>query len=227
MSLVQTRYEVEYPETDGRPMGETDVHRAWMIRIYDLLKWRYRHERVYVGSDLLLYYTEGMPQDYLVTDDFVVKDCDPGPRRTFKTWVEKRVPNVVFEVTSKATRREDEVFKPKLYGRMGVKELFLYDPTADYLDPPLQGFRLGKGRQARITPDAVGRLVCQELGILLQLDQGELQLLDTERGDLLLTEAEAERAAREAAEARAAAAEKELTALREQLEARPRGRSPE
>jgi hypothetical protein len=34
--------EIEYPETDGKPMGETDVHRLWMIRLYDLLKHRYR-----------------------------------------------------------------------------------------------------------------------------------------------------------------------------------------
>ena len=38
----QTAFEVEYPETDGRPMGETDLHREWMQRIIDLLKYRYR-----------------------------------------------------------------------------------------------------------------------------------------------------------------------------------------
>ena len=27
-------------------MGETDIHRLWMIRIYDLLAYRYRGQRV-------------------------------------------------------------------------------------------------------------------------------------------------------------------------------------
>jgi hypothetical protein len=24
--------EIDYPESDGRPMGETDLHRLWMVR---------------------------------------------------------------------------------------------------------------------------------------------------------------------------------------------------
>jgi hypothetical protein len=37
MSLAQPIREVEYPESDGKPMGETDLDRAWMNRIYELL----------------------------------------------------------------------------------------------------------------------------------------------------------------------------------------------
>lgn len=32
MSLVQTIDQIEYPESDGKPIGETDVHIDWMIR---------------------------------------------------------------------------------------------------------------------------------------------------------------------------------------------------
>jgi hypothetical protein len=79
----ETPCDVDYPESDGKPMAESDLHRRWMIRIYDLLSYRYRGQQVYVGSDLLLYYTEGLPHDFVVPDDFVVLDCDPGERRTF------------------------------------------------------------------------------------------------------------------------------------------------
>jgi hypothetical protein len=41
MSLVQTIDQIEYPESDGRPMGETDIHIDWMIRIRDILRYRY------------------------------------------------------------------------------------------------------------------------------------------------------------------------------------------
>ena len=105
MSLTHLLTDVEYPETDGQPMGETDLHRAWMIRIYDLLKYRYRNQRAYIGSDLLLYYVEGVPRKFVVPDDFIVLDSDPGFRRVFKTSEEGRVPNVVFEVTSRCTAR--------------------------------------------------------------------------------------------------------------------------
>lgn len=228
MSLAHHATEIEYPESDGKPMGETDVHRAWMIRIYDLLSYRYRGEQVYVGSDLLLYYTEGRPTDYLVPDDFVVLDSDPGPRRTFQTWKEQRVPSVVIEVTSKWTRREDEVFKPRTYARIGVPELFLYDPTGDYLRPSLQGYRLSEGTYTRIEPSSTGDFECQELGLLLRLDAGRLVMQDAATRQVLLTEAEAERAAREEERAgreaeRAAreAAEAEVARLRAELARRP------
>ena len=103
MSLIDTATEIEYPESDGRPMGETDLHRDWMIRLLDMLKYRYRGQRVYVASDLLVYYQEGDPKRYVVPDEFVVLDCEPGRRRTFKIWEEGKVPNVVIEVTSKGT----------------------------------------------------------------------------------------------------------------------------
>jgi Uma2 family endonuclease len=230
MSLTQTLKEIEYPESDGRPMGETEVHWKWMVRIHALLTWRYRAQRVHVGSDLLVYYVEGDPRQYVVPDDFVVKDCDPGLRRTFKVWEEGRAPDVVFEVTSQKTRRKDQHKKPEVYARIGVKELFLYDPTQDYLDPPLQGFRFVQGERVPITPDETGGLECRELGLVLRLEEGQLVMEDARTGERLLTEAEAawrqqqaERAAREAAEARARAAEEELRRLREQIARERRG----
>jgi hypothetical protein len=211
MSLAQPFAEIEYPESDGKPMAETDVHLEWMIDIRDMLKFRYRGQRVYVGANLLVYFVEGDPRKSVAPDGFVMKDCDPGRRRTFKTWVELRVPDVVFEVTSSSTRGEDERYKPQTYARIGVKELFLYDPTGDYLKPPLVGYRFSRGRRVRIRPDATGALECRELGLLLRLENGTLRMFDARTGERLLTEAEAERTAREAAE-------EEVRRLREQLD---------
>jgi len=236
MSLVQTVDQIEYPESDGMPMGETDLHRDWMFRILEILRLRYRGQRVYLASDLLVYYEEGDPTKFVVPDDFVVKDCEPGRRRTFKIWEEGRGPDVVFEVTSRVSRREDQEIKPELYATLGVKEYFSYDPTADYLRPPLQGYRLERGGYTRIEPDEAGVLQCEELGILLRLEEGDLVMCDGRSGDVLRTEAEAERmardaaemardtaeAARDAAESRAAELEAELQRLREELKRGPR-----
>ena len=135
MRAAQVEDQVEYPESDGKPMGETDLHRDWMIRILEILRYRYRGQRVYVASNLLVYYEEGLPRKFVVPDDFVVLDCDPHRRRVFKTWEEGRVPDVVFEVTSRGTRSDDESFKPQIYERLGVQEYFLYDPSNEYLRP--------------------------------------------------------------------------------------------
>lgn len=235
MGLVQTVDEIEYPESDGMPMGETDLHRDWMARILDILQFRYRGQQVYVTSNLLLYYEEGSPTKFVVPDDFVVLNCDPHRRRVFKVWEEGgKVPHVVFEVTSRSSRQEDEIFKPQVYARLGVKEYFLYDPTSDYLKVPLQGFRLEHGNYTRIAPDAAGVLKCEQLDVLLRLEGDDLVMMDGSSGDVLRTEAEAAdaaretaeaaretaEAAREVAEARAAELEAELQRLRAELQRR-------
>jgi Uma2 family endonuclease len=158
---LQTTLEIEYPESDGQPMGETDLHRDWMFRIIELLKHRYRGQHVYVTGDLLLYYEEGKPSHFVVPDAMVVKDCDPGRRPIFKVWEEGRVPCTVFETTSRSTKREDSIDKPQLYERLGIPEYFLYDPTADYLQPPLQGNRLTGTGYVRIEPDAKRAIALQ------------------------------------------------------------------
>ena len=232
--LARTR-EIDYPESDGRPMGETDLHRWWMIYIHQLLEHRYRGQDVYVGSDLLLFYVEGDPKKFVVPDNFVVLDCKPGFRRSFKIWTEGRVPNVIFEVTSRKTRKQDETLKPQVYAQIGVRELFLYDPTLDYLTTALQGYRMEGGRYERLEPTVPGTLESTELGLLLRLDRERLVIQDAASGLPLLTKAEAEEARAEAetaraeaereraerAENRATALELELDRLRQQLQKLP------
>jgi Uma2 family endonuclease len=229
MSLAEPTVEIEYPESDGEPMGESDLHIHWMIRIRDILKHRYRDARDYVAADLLIYYAEGAPRKFVSPDVFVVKDCDPGFRRVFKVWEEGRAPDVVIEVTSKSTRREDEVIKPQKYITMGVKEYFLYDPTSDYLNPPLQGFHLQAQDFEPLDWNKHGRLECRELDISLELDDGELVFRDLRTGAVLLTQyeeadalrcaAETARDAVEAARAKAAAERDAETAARKKVEA--------
>ena len=55
--------------------------------------------------------------------------------------------------------------------KLGIKEYFLYDPEALYLDPPLQGFRLVNGRSVPIKPNADGSLTSRELGLRLVVEK--------------------------------------------------------
>lgn len=191
MSIANITDQIDYPESDGKPMGETDLHRDWMIRILEIFRYRYRGERVYTASDLLLYYEEGQPTKFVVPDNFVVLDCEPGRRRIFKTWNEGKVPDVIFEVTSRGTSSVDIIDKPVLYERIGVKEYFLYDPTSSYLTPALQGYRLTNGVYVEI-PKRSGRLTCETLGIDLRLQGDNLVMIDSASGETLLPAAEAE-----------------------------------
>ena len=224
MSAIQFT-SVKYPESDGKPMGETDEHREEMIRLAQLLKRFFAGQKVYVSGDLLVYYEQGNPKKFVVPDVFVVKGIQPQKRRFYKLWVEHRVPDVIIEVTSRKTKKKDTTQKPDLYRQLHVPEYFLFDPTQDYLDPPLQGYRLVNGGYEAIIADEQGALTSQQLGMRLVPQGGQLGLFRLDTGERLLTADEALAAQTEALQAKCealAAAEAELVRLREELSRKDR-----
>jgi Uma2 family endonuclease len=231
MSSVIQVNQVYYPESDGKPMGETDDHRTEIFRHIEMLEYYFRGQKVYVSGDLLVYYEQGNPRKFVVPDTFVVKGIIPRSRRNYKIWIERKAPDVVIETTSRKTRRKDVRDKPELYARLGVKEYFVFDPHLEYLDPPLQGYRLREGRFERIEPDATDCLESQELGLLLRTAERRLVFERQDTGERLLTaeeradrEAEARQREAEARQREAAArlaAEAEVARLRAELARRP------
>jgi Uma2 family endonuclease len=171
-------------------MAETDVHRDWMFRVIELLKLFFSGQWLYVSGNLLIYYVEGDPKKSVAPDVFVVKRCDPRPRRTFKIWEEGKVPGFILEVTSKKTRRQDMGSKKETYARLGVLEYFLYDPLAEWLKPALQGYRLVNGDYVRIEASRDGSLVSEQLGITFRLEDQDLALFDIATEKRLISNAE-------------------------------------
>ena len=53
MGSAQT---IVYPESYGKPMAETDVHRDLMVDSIQMLQHHFRDEPVYVSGNLLIYY---------------------------------------------------------------------------------------------------------------------------------------------------------------------------
>lgn len=213
-----------YPESDGKPMAETDVHRDAMIATITTLTEFFRERSdVYVAGNLLLYYEEGNPSASVAPDAFVVFGVPKRQRRTYKLWEEGQAPAVVVEVTSRSTRLEDLGTKRALYKSLGVREYFLFDPLEEYLRPPLQGFRLADGDLVRFQPDASGDLISETLGMILRREGPHLRLVDRRTGEALLRPEEVA-AARRAAEERLSTAELELARLRAEVD-RLRGSS--
>ena len=200
---TQARDELEYPSRDGRPMGETDTHRDEIMAAIECLKARYAdQEDVYVAGDLLLYYEEGNPKARIAPDVFVVFGVPKHRRRTYKLWKEGRAPAFVLEVTSRGTWLEDAGNKKALSAKLGVSEYFLFDPEAEYLEPPLQGWRLVQGEYRPLVANASGALESRALGLGLSLSDLRLRLTDLGTGESLLRPEELHRARREAEAAR-------------------------
>jgi len=199
--------EIYYPESDGEPMGETDIHVDEIATILKMLKIRYlAAPDVHVAGNSFIYYEEGDPTARFSPDCYVVFGVPKRLRRTYKLWIEKRAPVFVMEISSRKTWLEDFGNKKALCAYLGIAEYFLYDPENDYLKPPLQGFRLKGALYESIEPEADGSLFSETLGLRFHLENDLIQLTDAASGERLLRPEEAD-AARRAAEAARRAAE--------------------
>src|SRR5262245_24029176 len=75
-----------YPESDGEPVGETDVHRRLMFDlIFALTNWL-GQTIAYVAGNLFIYYEEGNPAAAIAPDVFVIFGVPQTDRRTYKIW---------------------------------------------------------------------------------------------------------------------------------------------
>ena len=210
---------VEYPTSDGKPMAETDLHRDLAVYVIQALQRHFQGQPVYIAGNNFLYYEEGNPAGCVSPDAYAVFGITMERRDCYKAWEESgRLPNVVFEFTSRKTRREDAGPKRQKYEQaLRVPEYFLFDPRGDYLRPPLQGFRLVGG--AYVPLELVeGRLHSQELGLDLVQNGNWLRLWDPIRREWLLSNEEIQELA-EAETRRADEAEAEIARLRAELAA--------
>jgi hypothetical protein len=93
---------IEYPESDGRPLGETDAHRREILAIIAMLEQFFVEQAdVYISGNLMFYYEKDNPSAVVSPDVFVVKAVQKGLRHTYKLWEEKQPPVAVFEITSR------------------------------------------------------------------------------------------------------------------------------
>ncbi len=197
--------QVEYPDSDGQPLGETDKHRQLMIDLIESLKtWFATEPMVYVSGNLMCYYAEHKPSQSISPDVFVVRGAAKGERRVYKFW-EEPAPNVVLEISSRKTRKEDFGKKKDIYAWLGVREYFVFDPEAR-LRAPLRAFRR-RGEELVEEMVTGQRVLSHELGLDLIQTGDTLRLAVPRTGEFLLTPAEsyvraaAEANARQAAEA--------------------------
>lgn len=225
--LQQDDDEDFYPSSDGRPMAESDLHMEEMFYLIQALKDRYQDmPDVYVAGDLLLYYVRGDRKACLAPDVFVVKGVPKRKRLSYLLWKEGEAPCFVIEVTSRSTRNEDIEKKRDRYEQMGVEEYFLHDPLGEYLNPPLQGYRLKDGRYRRISPEPDGSLVSWTTGLRLRREGEHLRLIDLASSQPLLSFEEVwEMSRRQAEDLRRrdeeiARRDEEIARLRRELESR-------
>ena len=224
-----------YPESDGKPMADTDLHISAIIRMRQLLKGHLaKRPDDYASGNIMMYDIEGPDRTAVSPDVFVSFGVGQKPRRTYKSWEEGKPPDFVMEFSSKGTFQTDLGRKVSIYASMGITEYFLYDVDRRYLPVPLMGFRLldkDKKVYTEIPMDADEGLFSEVLGLSFHLldeglgvyDVAAGQWLQTPEEEALARAAQAEQRTEQAeqrAEIEAAArqeAEAEASRLREEL----------
>lgn len=213
-----------YPESDGKPMAETDMHAVAIIDLRQRFDGFFAdNSDTYVSGTIMMYDVEGPGRTAVSPDILVSFGIGKKLRRTYKVWEEGKPPDFVMEFSSKGTFQNDLGHKKAHYASMGIPEYFLCDIDRRYLPTPLMGFRLKDGIYERIPENADGSIPSVKLGVSFHLLDEGLAVYNEATDQWLQTPVEAaeQRAEQEAAaRAREAAAraEAEASRLREELE---------
>lgn len=121
--------EVFYPESDGKPMAENTLQYRWIVLLIENIRHLFAHDpNVFVAGDLLWYPVEGRVEISIAPDCLVAFGPAQGDRGSYKQWVERTPPQVVFEVLSPNNTAAEMLDKLQAYERYGVEEVYYYDP---------------------------------------------------------------------------------------------------
>ncbi|MBW4554991.1 MAG: Uma2 family endonuclease [Trichormus sp. ATA11-4-KO1] len=172
---------IEYPSSDGEPVAETYLHLYAILTTLEVLKQYLAGRQATVLANQFLYYAQGFPKLRVAPDVMVIFDVPPGGRDNYKVWEEGQVPQVVFEITSKATQKQDQEQKKLLYEQLGILEYWLFDPKGEWVKEKLQGYRLQDEIYQPITDG-----LCQPLGLRVAVEKELLRFYRLDTGDKLL-----------------------------------------
>jgi Uma2 family endonuclease len=199
----------DLPSEDGVPM-ETERHKKQMdLLIYSLAPWL--KERGYVSGNMFVYFSANQlkNEDFRGPDVFVALGVSNQERKSWVVWEEGKAPDIVIELLSEKTAKEDKGKKKQIYqDKLRVPEYYWFDPfnVEDWA-----GFELKRGiRYERMSPDAKNRLVSGSLDLALTRWHGVYEGIEavwlrweTLSGELLPTPQEMSQAAQQQAEAEA------------------------
>jgi Uma2 family endonuclease len=211
---------IEYITSDGEPMAETIEHRDLMMYFIQALQVFFiNQEKVHVSGNDFIHYQRGDGNKYVSPDCYVVFGVGKEIRECFKVWEEDgHFPDVIFEFTSRKTRRQDYNEKKTLYEQtFKTAEYFIFDPTGKRRKVRMEGFRLVNGKYEEI-PMQDGKMVSEQLGLHLVPQDRFLRLYDPIKQEFLPTHEEAMQQAVEERR-RAEVAEAELARVRAEIEA--------
>ena len=137
-------YEDPEPVEDGMRQELTITTLAFMLRW-----WFSQRPDVFVSAGGFIFWNPANGNERIAPDCYIALDTDPGFVYQFPNyfiWEVGKPPDLVMEVASPSTARNDLGRKHDLYARLGVAEYWKLDPTGgDLYGVTLMGERLVDG----------------------------------------------------------------------------------
>ena len=162
---------------DGKPL-ESNRHRIAMNVLIEAIHRAYQGRNDYfAGGNMFVYYSSEQVQnrDFRGPDFFVTLNVDGDKERQgWVVWQEGgRYPDVIVELMSPSTAREDIGKKKEIYQDIfRTRDYFVYDP---FEENSLQGWHLGQNFiYEAIAPDQRGWLWCESLRLWLGTWRGTI-----------------------------------------------------
>ncbi|MAE15841.1 MAG: hypothetical protein CL911_00180 [Deltaproteobacteria bacterium] len=184
MLALKDEVPVFYPESDGRSMAETDVHRNLIFRMTAQLQAAF--PEAYVSGNICLYYERGNPKKIISPDALLCRSQPPGEKHVYLAWEDRAQLDLVMEFSSFSTRREDHHKKKRIYEQiLKVPYYVIFDPHAVYLTV----YELGAQDYRQLETDEQGH--CHLPGLQLRValeDANVLRLFDVHGQPVWTTE---------------------------------------
>lgn len=183
VSLVEFPDAVEYPESDGEPMGDNTLQIDVILTIFSILRYWFRNrtDEVLVAGNHFWYPVKGDPKIRAAPDAMVVFGRPQHHRSSYRQFDEDGIaPQVVFEILSPGNTALEMLDKLRFYDRYGVVEYHVFDPPTG----ELRGWIRPQGGQltARTEDDV---LASPLLGLTLVGRPEQLVVLDPDGNELL------------------------------------------
>ena len=183
---------VYYPEEREDDMGETSVHIKLLANLLSILKLYFKNrEDVFLSGNMNLYFEKGNSRRWFAPDLLVAFGVPNVERSSYLLFREKVFPQVIFEIASEKTWRNDVDEKLRTYEKYGAEEYYVLDPEFSYLSAPLMAYRRENDKLAPVEI-ADDRIFSPRLGLEIVWEENSFRLFDPNANEFLRTLEESE-----------------------------------
>ena len=168
MTRLISEPDIQYPDSDGKPIADNMLQFEWIVTIQGNLDLLFANDpNVLVAGDNLICPVKGQPTVCQAPDVYVAFGRPRGYRGSYKVFEEDGIfPQVIFEVLSPNNTRDEMTRKRQFYERHGAEEYYVLDPERETLEGYLRG-------PSGLVPVArMDGFKSPRLGVTFKLDDG-------------------------------------------------------